>query len=122
MSNFAINNNGRSLVAGLLGTVDIDLCLWENYKLMGHQLAIFNDADASLISVEQKEHRRYTLKKLNELQNQIRQCPGFERFLLPLTDEEILGLAQDGPLVCFNVSDISSEAFLVTTFNGCSGE
>lgn len=88
MSNFAINNNGRSLVAGLLGTVDIDLCLWENYKLMGDQLAIFDDADAPLISVEQKEHRRYTLKNLNELQNQIRQRPGFERFLLPPTEEK----------------------------------
>ena len=115
--------SGRGIIASLMMDVrwdtsrlkDIDFCLWENYKLMGDQLAIFNDADAPLISVEQKEHRWYTLEKLSELQSKIRQCPGFERFLLPPTEEEILGLAQDGPLVCFNVSNLSSEVFLVTT-------
>ena len=115
--------SGRGIIDSLMMDVrwdtsrlkDIDFCLWENYKLMGGQLALFNDADAPLISVEQKEHRRYTLEKLNELQSKIRQCPGFERFFLPPTEEEILGLAQDGPLVCFNVSNLSSEVFLVTT-------
>ena len=94
---------------------DIDPFLRQVYKEMGEQVAAFNDGEAPLTSAEQKEHRRFTLEQLNELQDKIRQCPGFERFLLPLTEEEILGLAQDGPLVCFNVSDISSEAFLVMT-------
>ncbi|TVY12601.1 hypothetical protein LARI1_G009585, partial [Lachnellula arida] len=39
----------------------------------------------------------------------------FERFLLPLTPKEIQALARDGPIICFNVSNISSEAFLITT-------
>ena len=115
--------SGRGIIASLMmdvrwdisGLQNIDLGLWQVYKTMGDQIAAFNDAGAPLISVEQKEHRRFTLEYLNELQDKIRQCPGFERFLLPLTEEEILGLAQDGPLVCFNVNNISSEAFLVTT-------
>ena len=94
---------------------DIDLSLWQVYKTMGVQIAAFNDNDTPLTSAEQREHRRNTYKLLNELQNKIRQCPGFERFLLPPIEKEILGMAQDGPLVCFNVSNVSSEAFLVTT-------
>ena len=115
--------SGRGIIASLMMDVrwdisrlqNINLLLWQVYKEMGLQLAAFNNADAPLISVEEKEHRQFTLKKLNELQDKIRQYPGFERFLLPPTEDEILGLAQDGPLVCFNVNNISSEAFLVTT-------
>lgn len=115
--------SGRGIIASLMMDVrwdlsklrDIDLGLWQVYKTMGVQIAAFNDNDTPLISAEQREHRRETYKFLNELQNKIRQCPGFERFLLPPTEKEILGMAQDGPLVCFNVSNVSSEAFLVTT-------
>ena len=115
--------SGRGIIASLMMDVRWDLSrlqvmdsdLWRVYKTMGDQLAAFNNADAPLTSVEQKEHRQFTLEQLSELQNKIRQFPGFERFLLPPTEEEILGLAQDGPLVCFNVSNISSEVFLVTT-------
>ena len=115
--------NGRGIIASLMMDVrwdlsrlqDINPFLWQVYKEMGDQLAAFNNGDAPVTSVEQKKHRRFTFEKLNELQSKIRHCAGYERFLLPLTEEEITGLAQDGPLVCFNVSDISSEVFLVTT-------
>jgi hypothetical protein len=47
------------------------------------------------------------------LRNDIRECPGFERFLLSPTEKEIRDIARNGPIVCFNISEISSEAFLV---------
>ena len=115
--------SGRGIIASLMMDVRWDIsklhrvnpALWQVYQEMGNQIAAFNDSDVPLISVDQKEHRRFTYEKLNELQDSIRQYPGFERFLLPPTEEEVLDLAQDGPLVCFNVSSISSEVFLVTT-------
>lgn len=54
-------------------------------------------------------------QNLHKLREEIRQCPGFERFLMALTEEEIRELATAGPVICFNVSKISSEAFLITT-------
>lgn len=115
--------SGRGVIASLMMDLrwdlsklqDVDPSLWQVYKTMGLLLAAFNDNDTPLMSAEQREHRQNTYKYLNELQNKIRQCPGFGRFLLPPTENEILGMAQDGPLVCFNVSNVSSEAFLVTT-------
>lgn len=115
--------SGRGIIASLMMDIRWDISklqysypfFWDTYKTMRNRIAAFNDADASMISVEEKEHRQNTYKWLNSLQDKIRQCPGFERFLLPPTEEEILGLPQDGPLVCFNVSNISSEIFLVTT-------
>ena len=59
--------------------------------------------------------REQLFKKLSDIQNDIRACPGCENFLLPPSENEILELARDGPLVSFNVSDVSSEAFLITT-------
>jgi hypothetical protein len=51
---------------------------------------------------------------LQDLLREIRKCTGFEGFLLPPEGEGLLKLAQDGPLVYFNTTDLSSHAFLVT--------
>ena len=67
--------NGRGNITSLMMDVrwdisrlqDIYLGLWQVYKEMGVQIAAFNDNDSPLISVEQ--HRRFTYRKLNELQN-----------------------------------------------------
>lgn len=115
--------SGRGIIANFMMDMrwdisklqDIDLGLLQNYKLMGQQMAAFNAHDAPLTSAEQREHQQFTSKYLSELQSDIRQCPGFENFLLPPTEKELLDMAHDGPLVCFNVSNVSSEAFLVTT-------
>jgi hypothetical protein len=53
---------------------------------------------------------------LDEVLEQIRQQPGFNRFQLPPTEAEIVNLAASGPLISFNVSEISAEAFIITTF------
>lgn len=115
--------SGRGIIANFMMDMrweisklqDIDLVLWQDYKTMGQQIALFNAFDAPLTSAEQREHQQFTSKKLSQLQNDIRQSPGFKNFLLPPTEKELLDMAQDGPLVCFNVSNVSSEAFLVTT-------
>lgn len=45
----------------------------------------------------------------------IRSQKNFERFLLGQTEEELISLAVEGPVVVFNVSDLRSDALLVTT-------
>ncbi|KIW57848.1 hypothetical protein PV05_02405 [Exophiala xenobiotica] len=59
--------------------------------------------------------RERLFKSLSDIQNDIRACPAYENFLLPLSEKEMMDLSRDGPLVSFNVSDVSSEAFLITT-------
>jgi tetratricopeptide (TPR) repeat protein len=56
-------------------------------------------------------------KYLNELEvtlEKIREQPGFERFLLSMTEKDILDLASSGPIVYFNISTVSAEAFLIS--------
>jgi hypothetical protein len=58
------------------------------------------------------------LEAVNELEDcvrSIRQLPGHERFLLGPTPEELKGLASDGPIVVVNLTDIRSDAIIVTS-------
>lgn len=45
---------------------------------------------------------------------EIRQHPGFERFLLPPTERDIHDTAAQGPIVYFNISAFSAEAFIIS--------
>ena len=51
--------------------------------------------------------------KLNNLIGQIRECSGFQRFLLPPTQEEFLGAAEQGPIVIINVTKYRCDAFVI---------
>ncbi|KEF52907.1 uncharacterized protein A1O9_10813 [Exophiala aquamarina CBS 119918] len=76
--------------------------------------------NSALLDISAKDYTSHDLqrerlfKSLSDIQNDIRACAGNENFLLPPSEKEILDLARDGPLVSFNVSDVSSEAFLIT--------
>ncbi|KAI9776673.1 MAG: hypothetical protein M1816_005151 [Peltula sp. TS41687] len=59
--------------------------------------------------------RQQLFQTLDDLRKEIRRHSRFERFLLLPTEKEIRDLARNGPIVCFNISNISSEAFLVMT-------
>ncbi|KAE9363030.1 hypothetical protein N431DRAFT_489968 [Stipitochalara longipes BDJ] len=58
--------------------------------------------------------RQQQLDELTKVEVQIRQQPNFQRFQLPLTETEFIGLAEHGPLVSFNVSYLGSHAFLIS--------
>jgi hypothetical protein len=45
---------------------------------------------------------------------EMRTLDGMERFMLPLLEHEMKGLARNGYIVCFNVGQLRSEAFVVT--------
>ena len=59
---------------------------------------------------------RHTLvKKFDDLLRSIRSLDGFENFLRGPAESELHCLADRGPIVVFNVSEIRSDAFLITT-------
>jgi tetratricopeptide (TPR) repeat protein len=121
---------GRGIIASLMMDARSDISelrdqypqLWSRYTKCRDQIALLNEKrsftsrnDQQLLDLTRSNQRQQLTKALNDLQIEIRQCPGFERFLLPPTEQGFRNMAQDGSLVCFNVSSISSEAFLVTT-------
>lgn len=44
----------------------------------------------------------------------IRKLPGFERFLLGQTSEQLMSLAGEGPIAVINITDLRSDAFILT--------
>jgi CHAT domain-containing protein len=74
------------------------------------QLAHVNANSSRLLS-----NRRMLLNQFDDLMAHIRSLHGFENFLQGPSKLELLSLAKDGPIVVFNVSDIRSDAFLITT-------
>ena len=59
--------------------------------------------------------RSENLRKLEEVEEKIRRTAGFERFQMAPTEMELFDLAQDGPLVSFNITEYGSHAFLVSS-------
>jgi tetratricopeptide (TPR) repeat protein len=58
--------------------------------------------------------RRALLKEFDDLLQYIRSIQGFESFLKGPSKSELHSLAEEGPIVVFNVSDVRSDAFLIT--------
>ena len=68
----------------------------------------------SLQSIVAAGRRHEVSKELDETITAIRELPGFERFLLGPSIEELKIYASSGPVVFINVSSYGSDAFLVT--------
>jgi len=62
-----------------------------------------------------QSHRNIIGRQFDDLLSEIRCLSGFERFLLAPPESELKKLAQDGPIILFNVSEIRSDALIVTT-------
>lgn len=61
--------------------------------------------------------RQALTKQFDELVKAIRLLPGHEQFLRGPSEVEMKSLAEPGPIVAFNVSEIRSDAFIITTRN-----
>ena len=72
-------------------------------------------SSAALDSSVSITERRTLVKKFDDLLRFIRSLDGFENFLRGPSESELRCLADCGPIVVFNVSDIRSDAFLITT-------
>jgi len=78
------------------------------------------DSSTALDSSVAITERRTLLSKFDGLLRFIRSLDGFENFLRGPSRSELHSLADRGPIVVFNVSDIRSDAFLITTNEICS--
>jgi tetratricopeptide (TPR) repeat protein len=64
----------------------------------------------------QEVHDRHRLsRERKSLIEKIRDLPGFERFLLPPQEDQLLAAASQGPVICCNVSSYRSDALIVCT-------
>ncbi|KAI9681366.1 MAG: hypothetical protein M1817_002649 [Caeruleum heppii] len=75
-----------------------------------------NSPQSSLkyLAVDSTKLREQRIAKLEQIEKEIRLQPGFDRFQLPPTAKQLMDLAEPGPIVCFNVTNYRSDAFLVT--------
>ena len=74
-----------------------------------------SNSSSVLDSSKSISERRALFKQFDDLLQYIRSLQGFENFLQGPSESELHSLAEDGPIVVFNVSDIRSDAFLITT-------
>ncbi|RJE26206.1 hypothetical protein PHISCL_01454 [Aspergillus sclerotialis] len=61
--------------------------------------------------------RAKDLQSLEELENKIRALPGFENFFEHLSQGDYMSLARLGPIVAFNVTELRSDAIIITNNN-----
>ena len=95
--------------------------LWSRYTQCQQDITALNSEITSSFQgtpgqdyAHQSNQLNLLYETLQNLRGEIRKCPGLERFLLSLSEDEIRALARNGPVICFNVNKLSSEAFIVT--------
>ncbi|KAI9826049.1 MAG: hypothetical protein M1832_000498 [Thelocarpon impressellum] len=69
---------------------------------------------AKSLAFDFSKARQHMIARLEQIESDIRLLPGFERFQLPPTSEQLIDLAKSGPLVCFNVTSDRSDALMVS--------
>jgi len=77
------------------------------------QLAPPGDDDPAGVG-QDIDRRRQAADQLDHVIAEIRSRPGFDRFLLPLPIDELLPAGDAGPVVLVNLSDIRSDALVLT--------
>jgi tetratricopeptide (TPR) repeat protein len=94
---------------------------WGKYKACWKQIASLNmednlslPEDTPQTDITRGNLRQELSQKLSDIIEEIKAYPGFERFLSPPTAHEIRNIARSVPIVCYNISIVSSEAFLIT--------
>ncbi|KAI1039971.1 hypothetical protein LB505_006056 [Fusarium chuoi] len=119
--------SGRDIINGLLMETRRDLIevqeydshLAERFARLRDELEVLTSAfstcsdSADSVVEEQARHYRETDKKFKDTIEEIRACPGFSRFLLGPTREELLEAARPGPIVVLNASTHRCDAFII---------
>ncbi|KAK8002403.1 hypothetical protein PG989_002122 [Apiospora arundinis] len=74
---------------------------------------LFPKTDSTFNTETEAGKRIQAQQQLDQLIQDIRQQPGFDGFLLPLTAEEIQGACADGPVIIINVSHHRCDALAI---------
>jgi CHAT domain-containing protein len=112
---------GRGLILGYLIDGQSDLSeleraypdLAKEYEQLRFQAFRPIDSAEQAMREQQSRQRREASRQLEECEHQVRQKPGFERFLQPPSTEELTACASEGPIVIVNATNISWDAILV---------
>ena len=113
---------------GLLASIQLDYrsdisVLKARHPAVGQEFEVLRDQldhpldDDPLLAKDNSyadaEDTRYLSKRFDDLLATIRRLEGFDRFLLEISLFQLTSLAVHGPIVCFNVSEVRSDALLV---------
>ncbi|KAL7798568.1 CHAT domain-containing protein [Trichoderma ceciliae] len=102
---------GRGIIATSLSDMRMDTSeLDENYPEIAKE---FNELRNQLDLPQQDIQRYDAAKKLEQTIDVIRGLPGFERFLLAPSEDELIAAAVSGPIVVVNVSVYRCDALII---------
>lgn len=63
--------------------------------------------------LESRDEQDECLKEADRLEKDIRRLPGFERFQLPMSEDDLKAIAEDGPVIAINIGQKRSDALIV---------
>ena len=130
-----ILEKGRGVIAGLIsnfrseapGLKDKYPELWRRYFETKKRLSkTETDVGDEVVQVTRKStfqilqesqaslQRQSDTDQLTSLETEIRQIPEYSNFLNALTELDFLALAQNGPIVTFNITTTRCDAFMIT--------
>ncbi|KAI7781027.1 hypothetical protein LA080_015261 [Diaporthe eres] len=86
----------------------------ELYEKLRFQAFRHIDMQKSAVRDRLLEERQDAVERLADCEKEIRRLRGFERFLLPPPLDELVECAEEGPIIVVNVTDIGSDAIIVS--------
>ncbi|CAG9952286.1 unnamed protein product [Clonostachys rosea f. rosea IK726] len=107
---------GRGLTLGSLGEMRTDVSqlqdkfpeLWSRYEELRDQLAM-----PAVFGQFEENQRLEASSQLDKTIQEIRGLPGFDRFLLAPSDDDLKKAAAHGPIVIINVHDYRCDALII---------
>ncbi|KAK3651103.1 hypothetical protein LTR56_005867 [Elasticomyces elasticus] len=81
---------------------------------LGVVAAIPLAVDTSRLLHRESEAHIVAAKDFDAIVHDIRRLPGFQNFMQPATEHELMGLASSNPIVMINVSVLRSDALIIT--------
>ncbi|KAF3918158.1 hypothetical protein ABW20_dc0101999 [Dactylellina cionopaga] len=124
---FGLVEIGRAVMASLATDLQSDVLILRDYH--PHLYKRYEDLRYRLSAEPSDEKNMFSEFKipkadwddpfrierdLTQVEDQIREMPGFSNFQLPPDVEELKEMAKEGPLVAFNVTDVRGDALIIT--------
>lgn len=79
-----------------------------------HLILIANSYTNPILS-EFVERNHHAAQQMEEIETEVRGMEGFEQFQRPPSSKDLIQLADNGPIVSFNVTQFRADAFIITT-------
>lgn len=107
---------GREVIAGSLNELRVDISEFQQKhpKLVEEYINLRDQLDTPKTLTQRQVDQRYNAgQKLEEKIQTIRALPGFDRFLLAPSEDELKTPAKYGPIVIINVSEYRCDALII---------